>query len=133
MIALPLVADHTPPATASERVVLPPLHIVDAPVIVPAVVVLLMVITLVAVAVPQPFVTVYNTVSKPAVTPVTRPAATDALPFVALHVPPAIASVSVMFAPGHTDDKPAIVPAVGSGLIVITEVAVAVPQLLVTA
>ena len=71
-------------------------------------------------------------VSAPAVKPYTKPDETTALPFEALQTPPADGSDRAMLLPAHTDDEPAIVPAMGSGLTVTNCVAVAVPQLLVT-
>ena len=60
----------------------------------------------------------------PDVTPVTKPVD----PTVALadeddHVPPVVASVRVVVADTHTDDKPDMVPAVGSALTVTAFVA----------
>ena len=72
-------------------------------------------------------------VSMPAVVPVTIPIDdTVALLLVALQVPPVTLSVRVVLDPAQTDDAPVIAPALGSGLIVITFVVVALPQLLVT-
>jgi hypothetical protein len=91
-----------------------------------------MVIVLVAEAVPHPLVNVYFTVSIPAVTPVTMPD----VPIVAvllllLQVPPVTLSVNVVAELTHKDELPVIVPALGSGLMVMVLVAVVVPHPLV--
>src|ERR1017187_1625275 len=88
-------------------------------------------IILFVVAVPQLFVTVYIIVSVPAITPVTIPASTEALVFVADHVPPIEPSVKVIDAAGQTVDKPLIIPAFGRGFTVTIFDAVTVPQELV--
>ena len=63
-----------PPLTPSVRVmVAPPTQTTDGPDIVPAVTVVPMLIAILAVAVPQPVVTVYIIVSRPADTGVTTP------------------------------------------------------------
>ncbi len=71
-------------------------------------------------------------VAVPGVTPVTTPAVTVAWALLLLQVPPATPSVIVIVASAHTPVAPVIVPASGMGLIAISFVAVAVPQLLVT-
>ena len=71
-------------------------------------------------------------VSVPAKTPVTTPLETVAFALAVLHVPPLAASLRVILAPTQTLVAPVIVPATGNGLTVITCVATAVPQLLVT-
>ena len=71
-------------------------------------------------------------VSPPAETPVTTPPTTVALALPVLHEPPKVPSVKVMIEPIHTLELPEMVPALGNGLTVTVEVAVAVPQLLVT-
>ena len=58
---------------------------------------------------------------------------TEALALNADQVPPAVPSVSCVVLPAHTDEEPVMAPAVGNGLTVITCVAYAVPQPLVTA
>ena len=74
-------------------------------------------------------------VAVPAVTPVTIPD----MPIVAtavlllLHVPPVVVLLNVVVAVAQTIAVPVMVPATGSGLTVTSIVAVAVPQLLVTA
>ena len=72
-VAFVLLALHTPPGEASVNVVALPTHTFVAPVIIPASGNGLMVIALVADAVPQPFVTLYAMVSIPALTAVTVP------------------------------------------------------------
>ena len=87
---------------------------------------------LVVVRDPQPLVTVYEIVTVPGVTPVTRPVAdTVAFPLLALQVPPLAASVSDILVPVITVDGPVIVPA-EEPVTVTLAVAVAVPQLFVT-
>ena len=49
-----------------------------------------------------------------------------------LHVPPAVASVSVMLVPGHTDVGPLMVFTALPVFMVMVVVVVAVPQLVVT-
>jgi len=71
-------------------------------------------------------------VSIPPVTPVTTPPDTEALPLLALHVPPVTGSVSVMALPWHSTEAPEIVPAVRNAPIVTALRAMAVPQLLET-
>ena len=131
-VALLLLADHTPPTTASDSVIVSPSVTDDAPLIVPAVNALT-VTTDTALALPQLFVTVYDTVVVPPVTPVTLPEpSTTALPFEELQTPPETASERVIDDPAHTGTDPVIVPATGSGLTVTTYVAAAEPQPLVT-
>lgn len=75
----------------------------------------------------------YSMVSTPDVTPVTTPEPdTLTLPFVDPQTPPTVESVNVVVAPVHNDDAPDMLPALGSGLTVITCVAVAVPHPFVT-
>ena len=70
--------------------------------------------------------------------PDVRPFTTPEVPTVAtavlvlLHTPPEVASVNVVDEPAFTVAVPVIVPATGNGLIVIVEVAAAVPQPFVT-
>ena len=70
----------------------------------------------------------------PAVMPLTTPlvptVATEVL--LLLHVPPAVALLSVVVLPAVSVAVPVMVPADGNGLTVITLAAAAVPQLLVT-
>jgi hypothetical protein len=132
-VAVALLALHAPPATASVNVIEEPAHTVDKPVITPALGNAFIVTAFVAVAVPHPLVTAYIIVSMPGVTPVTTPPDTIAVALLALHVPPEAASVNVIDEPIHTPDAPAIVPALGSGLIVTAFDVVVVPQPLVIA
>ena len=131
-VAFALLAVHTPPGVASARDIEAVLHTVDGPVIAATVGAEPIVTTTEATAIPQLLLTVYDIVSIPAVTPVTIPPATVALPLLALHVPPGAASVSVRVVPVHTLVPPMIAPASGSGFTVVILIAVAVPQLLVT-
>jgi hypothetical protein len=85
----------------------------------------------IAQAVPQLLLTEYDTGSVPALIPVTRPVPlTVALPLPALHVPPAVRSVSVIEVPVHRLSGPVIMPASGNGLIVIAALVLTLPQLL---
>jgi hypothetical protein len=92
---------HRPPAAASVRVILEPVHTVVGPLIVPATGAGLMVTGVLVDAVAQPVVTVYVILVMPAVTPVTTPDASTlamaALPL--LHTPPADVSVRVLVVP----------------------------------
>jgi hypothetical protein len=56
-----------------------------------------------------------------------------ALPLLALQTPPAVVSIRVVNVPAHTKVVPIILPPVAAALMVTTLVAVATPQLLVTA
>jgi hypothetical protein len=125
-----LLVLHVPPGVASVKAVVRPTHTLGVPVM-PATADVFTVTTLVAVAVPQPLVTAYDIVTVPTVTPVNRPPETVALPLLALHVPPATASDSVMFDPMFTLDGPDIVPA-DTAFTVTTNVATAAPQPVVT-
>jgi hypothetical protein len=91
-----------------------------------------MVSALMADAVPQELLTVYLMVSVPGVTPETIPPATVALPLLLLHMPPLTVLVIVTDVPIHKLDTPVRVPAFGDALTVMTFIALAVPQLLVT-
>ena len=77
-------------------------------------------------------VVVYDIVSVPAATPVTRPATTVAtLVLDELHVPSAVASVSSVVAPAHTVVAPTIGELAGIALIVTVALPCALqPQLL---
>ena len=125
---------QVPPLVASVRVLEEPGHTTVEPLMLPAVGVPVTVIVAVAVAVPQLLLTLYVIVAVPVAIPVTVPVALiDAMAaLLLLQVPPVVASVRVVFAPVHTVVAPLMVPALGAGLTVITLVAVAVPQLLVT-
>jgi hypothetical protein len=85
---------------------------------------------------PQELVTVYEIVAVPLETPYTTPDALTVTIDVLLldHVPPEapVESASVIVAPAQTVDGPVIAPADAPEETVITLVAVAVPQLLVT-
>jgi len=132
-VTLPLVVVHTPPVVALVRVIAASLHTVPEPLIVVTVGSVPMVMTALAVALPQLVVTVYLMVSSPGTTPVTTPPALMvALPLLALHTPPEVALLKVMVAPVHTVIAPVIALTVGGPMIVIVFVAVAVPQLLLT-
>ncbi len=93
----------------------------------------LVLITKVAVAVPQAVVTVYEMVSNPEVIAVTRPTVlTVAFVLLLLHTPSEMASVSVTGVAAHTLPGPVIVPAVTVPPMVTFKVAKVVPQLLIT-
>ena len=114
IIATPVDPDsQVPPVAASLRVVEDPEHTVAGPVMAGKVVVFT-VISFVATAEPHVPETAYEIVTLPAVTPVTTPPETVALPLLALHVPPDTPSVRVIFAPVLTVDAPEIVPAVAA-------------------
>ena len=86
-----------------------------------------------ATEVPQLLVTVYCTVSSPALMPPTVPVLkARAWPLVALQVPPETVSERVMPEPTHTLPGPVIVPASGNGFTVTLAVAEVVPQPVVT-
>ena len=66
----------------------------------------------------------------PAVTPVTVPPVTVALPLLLLHMPPVATSVRVTGSPTHTLPAPVMVPATGRESIVITISVDELPQVL---
>ena len=104
-VAFALVRLHVPPETVSVKCVATPVHILAGPEIVPALGVGLIDTILVTVAVPQLLVLVYIIVSTPDNIPVivANVAPTMvALPLVALHVPPGIASDKVIVDARHT-------------------------------
>ena len=68
----------------------------------------------------------------PADIPVTTPPATLAVTSLLVQLPPGAGSVNTIDEPTQTVDGPVMTPALGNGLMVITIVAVAVPQTLVT-
>ena len=115
---LPIVATagllllHVPPLVASVSVVVPPAHSVVMPVITPADTALT-VMVLVAVAVPQTFVTVYKITSIPVLTPVTTPILLmpATVGELLLHTPEAAVSDNVIVTPVHTDVAPVMYPA----------------------
>jgi hypothetical protein len=128
--ALLLLLLHTPPATGSVNVPGDPRQIVEGPEIVPAVRTDVIFTILVAIAEPQPLVTVYIIVSNPAETAVSTPAPVMlACILLILHVPPGAASVYIVKPPTHIVDGPTITPATGAALTVTVVVATAVPQL----
>lgn len=113
-VAFVLLALHRPPVTGSVSVIVAPIHTSAGPLMAPAKGSGLMVINDVVVAVPQAVVTVYEIMSVPAATPVTRPVDdTVALALSALHTPPGAVALSVIVAPSHTLVSPVIVPATG--------------------
>ncbi len=124
-----------PPAAASVSRVEEPLHIAEAPEIVPALGSALTLKVAVVLAVPQLLVTVYNILVLPAVMPATLPpvltVATAIL--LLLQVPPEVASARRVAEPAHILSVPVMDPADGSGLTVTVAVSVVVPQLLVAA
>jgi hypothetical protein len=134
---LPNVANewpHVPPVAVTVKVILPPAHTVVGALIVPAAGSGFTVTAFTAIAVPHPLVTVYFTVSTPAVAPTYTPA-DDILPNVANawpQVPPVAVSVKVILLPAHTVAGPLIAPAAGSGFTVTAFTAIAIPHTLVT-
>lgn len=130
-----LAEDHVPPATVLKSVVVSVGHTFVIPVMVPAFVAGLTVTTRVAIAVPQLFVTVYDIVLVPAITPLTMPVAEPMVATAVLvddQMPPVILLLNDVVAAGHTVAVPDIVPASVVELMVTTRVAAAVPQLLET-
>lgn len=125
---------HTPLPVASLKVPAAPVHIVDGPLTVPAPDSGLTVSIQVAVAVPQPLVTVYFMVSVPVDTPVTTPPPVMVAIVLKtlLHTPLPAASVRVTCEATHTLDEPAILPALGRALTVKARMDDAVPQPLVS-
>ena len=134
MLAWPFTALHVPLAElpVTDKVVVEPVHTVDAPDTEPALGATFIVIAACAESVPQLLVTLYTIVSVPAIRPVTMPAVvTNALLLVAPHEPPVVACVSDIAAPVHTLAGPDIA-AREPALTEIILLVVAVPQLLVT-
>ena len=126
---------HVPPELpVDDRAVVAPTQTLAVPVTDPAEAIALTVITEVAAAVPQLFVTVYEIVVVPAATPVNRPPVPTvaAEVFVLLHTPPPVMSESVIEALVQTVEAPLILPAEEAALTVIVLVAATVPQPLVT-
>ena len=125
---------HVPLVAVSVSVIEDPAQTTDGPEIEPAVRVKPIVTIFVAEAEPQVLATVYEIVSIPGITPTSIPVP-EMVAFVllALHVPPEVVSISVVNAPAQTRVVPIMVPPPGDALTVITFVAVAVPQPLVTA
>ena len=130
-----LLLRQLPPVVASASVVVAPWQTVVAPVIVPADGVVFIVTVAVMFAVPQELVRVYVMPAVPLETPVTTPVAlTVAMAaLLLLQVPPERDAVRVFDAPTHMVVVPVTVADEGAGITVTTAVAVAVPQLLVTA
>ena len=119
-VALPLLINHTPPAESSDKVIAEPIHTLLPPAIVSTTGSGLIVTSAVVVAVPQPFVNEYEMVSSPAVIPVITPAdVIVAFALLALHTPPVVSSVSVMFEPAHTVVASVIGATTGRAFIVI--------------
>ena len=128
-----LLLSQVPPLTVLVMAVVLPAHTTAVPERVPAEVGVPTLITKSATAVPHILLTVYIMVSRPEAIPPTTPVlSTRALPLLALQVPPLMASVRGVPALIHTLDEPVMVPASGSGLMVMLLIADAVPQLLVT-
>jgi hypothetical protein len=132
MVALPLLALHTPPLTDADSVISDDTHTIEGPLITPAESDGLIVMALVAVALPQLLVTVYLTVSGPTVLAITTPPP-DMVAFVLdmLHTPPPTDAVYVAGVPMHTVAAPVTVPALGAGFTLSSKVVAAVPQVLV--
>ena len=125
---------HTPPLAPAVNMVTDPAQTLATPGTAPAYGSGLTVTTVLAFATPQPLVTVYNMFAMPCAIPVTTPEAFTVAIAVAslLHTPPVAPAVKVITDPTQTVAAPGIAPALGSGLIVTTAVALATPQPLVT-
>jgi hypothetical protein len=117
--------DHVPVPIELVWVMVLPIHAVAGPAIVPVAGTVLTVTPLVAEALPQLLVTVYDITVDPVVMPVTNPSvptvATAVLDDVQL--PPLVALSSRISFPVHTVAGPVMVPAVGSALIVMVCIA----------
>jgi hypothetical protein len=136
---VPFTIDHVPPEVASVNAgVEAPTHTLDAPPPIAATAgVPFTIRELVTVVVPQSLVTVYFTVTVPALIPVTTPPevmVAEPVPFVTDQAPPDVASVNAgVEAPAHTlAAPPPIAATVGTSFTVSGIVAEAEPQLLVT-
>ena len=125
---------HTPPLTEFVSVADVPGHKSVPPAIVPGFGAAFTFKLLVVLALPQPFVTVYIMCTTPALKAFTFPEASIVAIEGAsvLHAPPLSVLVNVSEVPVQATEPPFIVPASGSALTVMSRVAVAVPQLLVT-
>ena len=123
---------HAPPLVASVNVTVAPAHNDAVPFIVPAFGMELTVTSLVALAVPQLLVTVYDMVAVPAAEPVRLPVKLmDAIAAdEELHTPLPAALLKVTVVPTQIPVAPLIAPAAGNGFIVTPLVAYEVPQLL---
>ena len=83
---------------------------------------------------PQTVVTAYCILALPGLAPYTvLPLTVAVVVDRLLHVPPVIVLFNEMDAPAHTLSGPVMLPAEGSGLMVIARLVVVVPQVLVTA
>ena len=134
-VAIPVDPEvHVPPVVELLNVVVAPAQTADVPFITPPFGNGLTVIVLVAVALPQMLVTVYEIIAVPAATPVVIPVEpTVAIPVaLELHTPPVVELLSVMVEPAQTADAPVIVPAVGAVITLTDLVATPIPQLVVT-
>jgi hypothetical protein len=92
---------HTPPEEASLNVIVAPAQRENVPIITAGIGYTVTIID----TVPHPSVSVYAIVVVPAPMPVTTPdvePTVPTLPLLLLHVPPVIASVNVVVAPGQT-------------------------------
>ena len=109
-----LLLIQVPPVTVSLKVMPEPTHTDDGPVTGPVGAEEVTLTTKVVKAVPQVFVTVYFTVSRPATRPPTTPVLnTEALPLLTLQVPPLTPSLRVMLELIQTKLAPVMVPALG--------------------
>jgi hypothetical protein len=123
---------HVPPADVLVSPIVLATHTLPLLVIVPAFGNGLTVIVAFVLTVPHPLVTIYVITALPADTPVSILPDIDTVPLALLQVPPADVLVSPIVLPTHTLPALVIVPALGSGLIVIVAFVLAVPQPLVT-
>jgi hypothetical protein len=124
---------HAPPAKVFVSVVVAPAHMVAVPLIDAGRAFTVTVTD--SSSLPQLFVTVYIMSVMPASTAVTIPVLLTVAVLLSslFHVPPLTELLKVVVAPSHTLALPVIKPAVGIAVTVATLVAIAVPQLLVTA
>ena len=131
-VALGLLLVHKPSGSASDKDIVAPTQTDDGPDMMAGKG--LTVTDLVAVAIPQPLLTVYDIVTVPTAIPATAPEAfTVAILISSLfHVPPVTASLRGTDPATHTILAPVMIPASDNGLTVTTTEAAAAPQLLVT-
>jgi len=119
-VAKVLLADHTPPLTASVRITLFPTQTEEVSGAIGAEA------TTLTVACETQAPKVYFIVSRPEAIPVTRPEDTVACVLVALHVPPVPPTVSVVVNPVHTAVTDGVT---GDDIEFTVTVVVAVPEL----
>ena len=125
---------HAPPVMASFIIVVVPAHTVAVPYIAPASGRPVTIIIAFVLAAPQLLVTVYITFATPEVTPVTFPkASTEAIAAASvIHTPSFTVWFSAATSPTHIPAAGVIAPASGRAFTLITVVALAAPQTLLT-